>query len=103
MEITTIKCIYCGSEEVVKNGKRATGIQCFKCKNCKRCFQESYINNGAKPETKNLIIKMSVNGSGIRDISRVLEISQNTVMKVLKNGKTLTNVNPKYLNLENKD
>ena len=89
MEITTIKCIHCGSEEIVKNGKRATGIQCFKCKKCKKCFQESYINNGAKPETKKLIIKMSVNGGGIRDISRVLEISQNTVMKVLKNGKNV--------------
>ena len=45
------------------------------------CFQESYLNNGAKPETKRMIINMSVNGSGIRDISRVLRISKNTVMK----------------------
>ena len=51
MALTKIKCIHCESEEVVKNGKRATGIQSLKCKNCGRCFQESYLNNGAKPET----------------------------------------------------
>ena len=43
MVMTKIKCIHCESEEVVKNGKRATGIQSLKCKNCGRCFQESYL------------------------------------------------------------
>ncbi|MDR2699652.1 MAG: hypothetical protein LBC12_02385 [Nitrososphaerota archaeon] len=42
-------------------------------------IQTKYTNNGATPQTKQLIIKMSLNGSGIRDISRVLNISQNTV------------------------
>ena len=37
-----------------------------------------------KIETKFMIIKMSVNGSGIRDIASVLEISPNTVLDVLK-------------------
>ena len=87
MAMTKIKCIHCESEEVVKNGKRTTGIQSLKCKNCGRCFQESYLNNGAKPETKRMIISMSVNGSGIRDISRVLKISKDTVMKTLKKRK----------------
>ena len=85
MALTKIKCIHCESEEVVKNGKRATGIQSLKCKNCGKCFQESYLNNGAKPETKRMIISMSVNGSGIKkDISRVLKIGKDTVMKTLK-------------------
>ena len=44
---------------------------------------------------------MSVNGSGIRDILRVLEISKDTtVMKVKNTKEKLTNVNPKYINLE---
>jgi transposase-like protein len=43
-----------------------------------------YVNNGAKPETKEMIIKMSSNGRGIRDISRVLGISKDTVMSVFK-------------------
>jgi transposase-like protein len=43
-----------------------------------------YSNRAATPDTKLLIIKMSLNGSGIRDIARVLEISTNTVLNVLK-------------------
>ena len=53
-----------------------TKIKCIHC--------ESYKNKGSKPETKKLVAKMSVNGKGIRDISRVLGISQNTVISVLK-------------------
>ena len=78
MAMTKIKCIHCESEEVVRNGKRAKGIQSLKCKNCGRCFRESYLNNGAKLETKRMIISMSVNGSGI---------SKDTVMKTLKKQK----------------
>ncbi|RNC76596.1 hypothetical protein DA717_15110, partial [Piscirickettsiaceae bacterium NZ-RLO2] len=33
---------------------------------------------------KEKIIDMSMNGSGIRDIARVLKVSTNTVMKELK-------------------
>jgi len=36
-----------------------------------------------------MIIKMTLNGSGIRDISRVLGVSQGTVIVVLKKLKIL--------------
>jgi transposase-like protein len=52
-----------------------------------KTFQTQYKNNGATPQTKQQIIKMSLNGSGIRYTSRVLQISQNTVMSVLKKQK----------------
>ena len=84
MVSTRLSCIHCSSEDIVKYGKKPNGAQRLKCNHCKKLFQEAYINNGAKPETKSFIIKMSVNGSGIRDISRVLGVSQNTVMSVLK-------------------
>ena len=84
MAMTKIKCIHCESEKVVKNGKRKNGVQCLKCKTCGKSFQGSYKNKGSKPETKKMVVKMSVNGSGIRNISRVLGISQNTVIVVLK-------------------
>jgi transposase-like protein len=79
-----IKCVVCGSENVVKNGTQKNGNRRLKCKDCGKTFQSEYAYNGAKPETKLMIIKMSLNGSGIRDISRVLEISPNTVLDVLK-------------------
>ena len=84
MVMQTIKCMVCDSENVVKNGTQANGRQRLLCKECGKSFQVEYANNGSKLDTKFMIIKMSLNGSGIRDISRVLEISTNTVLDVLK-------------------
>jgi len=82
-----VRCIHCNSENVVRNGKRPNGTQCLLCRECKKAFQQNYVSNGAKPETKDMIIKMALNGSGIRDTSRVLGISQGTVITVLKKQK----------------
>ena len=84
MVMRAIKCMVCESENIVRNGTQANGRQRLLCKNCGKSFQSEYTNEGAKLETKFTIIKMSVNGSGIRDISRVLGISPNTVLDVLK-------------------
>ncbi|MDR2559588.1 MAG: hypothetical protein LBC86_08625 [Oscillospiraceae bacterium] len=47
----------------MKNGKRANGVQCLLCRQCGKAFQLEYVNNGAKPDMKLMIIKMSLNGS----------------------------------------
>ena len=84
MVYKAITCVMCDSENIVKNGTQSNGSQRLLCKECGKSFQPEYKNNGAKIETKFMIIKMSVNGSGIRDIARVLDISPNTVLEVLK-------------------
>ncbi|MDR0797463.1 MAG: helix-turn-helix domain-containing protein [Nitrososphaerota archaeon] len=84
----SVSCIHCRSEAVVKMGRQVNGASRCKCKSCGKTFQTTYKNNGTTPQTKQLIIKMSLNGSGIRDISRILRISQNTVMTTLKKQKT---------------
>jgi transposase-like protein len=53
-----------------------------------KTFQTKYANKGVLPQTKLLIVKMATNGSGIRDTARVLDISSNTVLKVLKKQKS---------------
>jgi transposase-like protein len=83
----SVRCIHCDSTDVVKMGKQVNGKPRCKCKKCGKTFQIQYASNGAKPQTKQMIIKMSLNGSGIRDISRVLNISSNTVLSVLKKQK----------------
>ncbi|MCL2023938.1 MAG: hypothetical protein FWG82_06185 [Oscillospiraceae bacterium] len=61
MAFQKVKCIYCVGEHVTKAGRQASKIQRFKCKECKKAFQESYTNSGAKLQIKLLIFKMSLN------------------------------------------
>ena len=82
---TDVRCIHCKSKKIVKYGTQSNGTPRLKCKKCGKTFQPEYLSAGAPPETKLQIIKMSMNGSGIRDISRVLGVSRNTVSAVLKN------------------
>ena len=85
-----VKCPKCGKREVIKYGKSPEGKQRYKCKNtnCKcTTFLLEYSYNGAQPNIESTIIKMAANASGIRDTSRVLEISTAKVMKTLKKRK----------------
>ena len=89
----TVKCPYCGSEEVSLYGKNSTtGRQRYLCRN-KACshktFQLEYKNNACRPGTKEKIVEMAMNGSGTRDTGRVLKISPNTVTDVLKKRRNL--------------
>ena len=85
-----VKCPKCGKREVIKYGKSPEGKQRYKCKNtnCKcTTFLLEYSYNGSQPNIESAIIKMAANASGIRDTSRVLEISTAKVMKTLKKRK----------------
>ena len=79
----------CQSTDIVKNGKTNQGKQRYLCQNqeCPRTFITDYTHDGYKPEVKQKITEMAVNGSGIRDTARVLAISTHTVIKELKKKK----------------
>jgi transposase len=77
-------CPFCNSEDLVKNGHSATGKQRWRCNTCKKSFQLEYKYNAWKPGTKEAIIQQTLNSSGVRDISRNLQINKNPVVAVLK-------------------
>ncbi len=81
----TVNCPHCESVKVKKNGKKATGKQNFFCHDCRKQFQYEYFYKGANPATKELVKKMTLNGSGIRDIERVLELSTGCILSILRN------------------
>ena len=87
MTAICVACIHCKSQEtVVKNGTAASGIQRYFCRQCRKSFQLEYRYNANKLGTHELIVNMTMNGSGIRDIGRVLNISPTTVVNHLKNS-----------------
>jgi len=79
-----IHCPYCHGNNLQKNGKSITGEQRWHCNLCTKYFQREYRYNSHKQGVKEKIIEMTLNGSGVRDIGRVLKINKNTVVAVLK-------------------
>ena len=79
-----ITCPHCSSFDLKKNGKTRNKKQKYRCKGCGRQFITDYSYQGCRPFIRSLILKMTLNSSGIRDISRVLSISVNTVLKQIR-------------------
>ena len=82
-----VVCPYCHRKQVVKRGKTDTGKQRYRCQN-EECSHQSFLLDpaykGRLPEIKQQVIEMSLNGSGVRDTARVLQISTATVIQELK-------------------
>ena len=78
MVLIPVLCPYCQSDQIIKRGKTDTGKQCYRCQNSD-CPHQSFVLNpaykGRLPDIKQQVVEMSLNGSGIRDIARVLQIS----------------------------
>lgn len=71
----------------MKRGKTENAKQRYLCQQLEcptQTFILDYDYQGYLPEVKKLIIDMALNGSGIRDTARVLEISPTTVISELK-------------------
>ena len=83
-----IKCRHCGADDLVKNGRSENGTQRYRCKKCGKSFQHEYTYNAWKPGIKEQIEKQTLNSGGVRDISRNLNISKDTVISELRKKKT---------------
>ena len=78
MAFLQIRCPACQNIDVIKHGITAQGKQRYRRKNpsCSHpTFLVEYSHHGRVPEVKQQILDMTLNGSGIRDDTRVLHIS----------------------------
>ena len=71
-------CPKCNASSV-KNGFQK-GVQRYKCKSCNTRFQLDYKYKAYLPDTNSLIKSLLKEGCGVRNISRILNISKNTVL-----------------------
>ena len=89
--IIKVKCPFCESEAVSKNGHNKNGKQVYRCNNgeCKRSsFTEEYTKKAYNPKVREQVLKMAVDGTGTRATARILGISKDTVTAILKKQKT---------------
>jgi insertion element IS1 protein InsB len=91
MAYLQMRCPACQSPDVIKHGLTAQGKQRYRCKNAdcsSETFLVEYSHHGRVPAVKQQILEMTLNGSGIRDIARVLHISPTPVIEALKKSAT---------------
>ena len=92
MVTLVVSCRYCSNQDAVRrkgistNGNQPHRRTGYKCEACQRSFQLLYTHKAHEPGIKEKVIDMALNGSGIRDMTRVLKINMNTVMSTLKKG-----------------
>ena len=82
-----VTCPQCKSNQIMKSGRNAYGEQRYRCQNpdcAMKTFMLKYRYTACQPTTEEQIIKMAINGSGVRDTARVLSINKNTVISTLK-------------------
>ena len=72
------ECRHC-NENCIKYGW-FKGNQRYRCGTCKRIFMNSYTYNACRQTTNEWITNLVKEGSGIRSIARLLEISSTTVL-----------------------
>ncbi len=85
MAVIQVLCPRCEGDQVYKHGKAPSGLQRYRCQSCNHCFQYEYRYEGNKASVRQKIIEMAMNGSGVNDTSRVLGVSNTTVIAHLKN------------------
>ncbi len=87
-----VHCPHCQSTDVKKHGTSSNGKRRYRCLNLDcpyATFSQTIDYPGRRREVKQQIVEMTLNGSGIRDIARVLHVSTATVIKELKKSPTL--------------
>lgn len=62
----------------------AVRIQRFRCRDCGRQFQQVYQYRACMPGTQEEIVSLTMNGCGIRDITRVLGVTINSILAALR-------------------
>jgi transposase-like protein len=82
-----VRCLYCQSNQVTQRGKTKKGKQRYCC-HTPDCAPQSFLldpaDKGRLPESKQQVIEMRLNASGVRDTARVLQMSTSTVINELK-------------------
>lgn len=74
-----MKCTKCNGENCIKKGKR-NFIQRYYCKDCHNHFQNHYHYRAYNSNTDKMITILLKESCGVRSISRILQISKNTVL-----------------------
>src|SRR5262245_20283470 len=79
-----IICPRRSSVSIFKTGNTAQRKQRYLRKDCRRQFIRDYANLRGVKALRDLVVPLTINGAGIRDVERVLFLSTTTILKTLR-------------------
>lgn len=80
----TLKCRFCGSEKLVRDGFTRNQKQRFRCRDCKRVSRENPVAPGYSEAEKERILKAYEERSSLRGLERTFGVARRTVSGWLK-------------------
>ena len=87
MNKESLCCPSCNSENIIKHGKTSTGKQRYLCQN-PRCYCSTFIldysYNGSNAHVKRHIIDLAQKGRKVREIKRMLNVSEWVVIDTIR-------------------
>ena len=89
-------CPYCLSVKVVKNGIKRSGMQNLLCRQSNKQFQCESVYAACKPDCREMVLKMLLRGSGIRDCAAVVSVSKESVLRLIIRKGLQVKIKPKY-------
>jgi len=84
----TLKCLHCGSANIVRNGMTNNGKQRYLCNDCGRRSRENPGSNEYPAQRKEEILRAYQERSSLRGLQRTFGVSRQTVTKWLKKSGT---------------
>lgn len=84
MVTITLKCSYCGSDKLVRDGRTPNGKQPYWCHHCHRSSRDHPQPRGYTEAEKEQILAAYEERSSLRGLERVFGVSRKTVSAWLK-------------------
>ena len=81
-------CKHCGSKDRVKNGYVGSK-QRYKCKSCNRSYREGDLREKYSAEKKLRVIKLYLEGVGIRSIERLEGVPNPLIIKWIRKSSNI--------------
>ena len=91
-----VNCPYCQSVKVVRNGVKKSGRQNLLCRHCGKQFQFEYTYKACDHGCRQLVHRMLLRGSGVRDCAAVARISKETVLRMIATTALKLEIKPRH-------
>ena len=84
MVTITLKCVYCGSANLVRNGHAPNGKQKYLCRDCRQSSRENPGSNAYPAAVRETILRAYEERSSLRGLTRTFGVARNTVSSWIK-------------------